>query len=252
MLNNHTTEGLKKLRLSHMARGLAEQLRNPEYEGIPLEERLGMLVDAELTERENSRRERNLRAAKMKERATVEGIDFGPRRGLDRAQVLGLAQGRWVEAAQSVLVTGATGVGKTYVACALATAAIRCGYSALYLRAPRLFEMLEISRADGRYASLMGSLARTGVLVIDDLALRPLSTQQAADLLEIIEDRHSIRAMIIASQLPVASWHSAMGEEQTVADAIMDRVLSRAHRIEMGGESRRSREVDQTDSQPSQ
>lgn len=238
MLLNTTIEGLKTLRLDAMAAALAEQHEQAAYSGLGFEERLGLLVDRELTERSSRRLERCLKTARLRTPATVEDIDFRHPRGLDRAQILTLAQAHWAQHHQPIVITGPTGAGKTYLACALAHSAIRHGHTALYLRAPRMFDDLAIARADGRLSRLMATWARTGVLVIDDLLLRPLTPDQAADLLEVIEDRARLRATIVTSQLPVSHWHEAIGDP-TIADAALDRLLENAHRIELAGESMR-------------
>src|SRR5581483_2018761 len=188
MLISPTLDKLVRLRLSGMARALAEQQEQPTYQGLGFEDRLGLLIDRELQDRENRRLGRFLRVAKLRSNACVEDVDFHHPRGLDRAQVLHLARCEWVDGHQQVLVIGPTGSGKTYIACALAHAAIRCGHSALYQRAPRMIEDLITARADGRIARLTATLARIGVLIIDDFALQPLTSQQAAELLEVIED----------------------------------------------------------------
>lgn len=238
MLTNATLDGLHALRLPGMARGLVEQREHPDYNALSFEERLGMLIDRELTERQNRRLERALKAARLRVAATVEGIDFRRPRGLERAQVLSLAESHWVSSHHSLVIVGATGLGKTYLACALAHAAIRRGHSALYLRAPRLHDEIALARADGRLARLLAAWARVDVLVIDDFVLRPLGPDQAADVLEVIEDRVQLRSTIVTSQLPVVMWHEALGEP-TVADGILDRLLENVHRIELRGESMR-------------
>lgn len=242
MLTSPTLDRLFALNLAGMARALAEQRENPAYTELPFEDRLGLLVDREATERENRRLERYLRAAKLRVAASVEDIDFRALRGLDRGLVLELASARWVAAHQQVLVTGPTGVGKTYLACALAAAAIRAGHTALYLRVPRLLAEIGTARVDGRLARLLAAWARIEVLVLDDFALQPLTDAQAADLLEVIEDRAGLRSTIVTSQLPVALWHEGLGEP-TVADAICDRLLAGAHRIELRGASLRRTET---------
>jgi DNA replication protein DnaC len=167
MLNNQTIEGLYALKLPAMASGLIDQKERPEYDGLSFEERLGLLVDRELAERDNRRLERYLRQAKLRTNAVVEDVDFRRRRGLDRAEFLGLAEAGFVKSHHDIVVVGPTGLGKTYLACALANAAIRRGHTALYLRAPRMLEELSIARVDGRFGRLMASWARIDVLVID-------------------------------------------------------------------------------------
>ncbi len=238
MLNNQTVEGLHALRLSAMASGLIEQRERPDYQALSFEERLGLLVDREIAERDNRRLERYLKQARLRTNAVVEDVDFRRRRGLDRAQFLGLAEAAFVKSHHDVAIVGPTGLGKTYLACALANSAIRAGHTALYLRAPRMLEELSIARVDGRFGRLMASWSRIDVLVIDDFLLRPLDSDQAADMLEVIEDRTGLRSTIFTSQLPIALWHEALGDP-TIADALMDRVLEKLHRIELEGESMR-------------
>lgn len=238
MLATQTVEGLHALRLSAMARGLLEQRERPDYEALSFEERLGLLVDREITERQGRRLERNLKQAKLRTQAVIEDVDFRRPRGLDRAQVLNLAESHWVPAHHSIVVVGATGLGKTFLACALAHSAVRHGHSALYLRGPRLLDEIAIARADGRLPRVMAAWARVDVLVIDDFVLRPLAPDQGADVLEVIEDRAQLSSTIVTSQLPVAMWHEALGEP-TVADGILDRLLENVHRIELSGESLR-------------
>lgn len=241
MLINPTLQKLNDLGLSGMAFAFGQQLGQPEYLELSFEDRLGLLVDREAQDRDNRRLQRNLKTAKLRAQACIEDLDFRRSRGLDRSTMLSLAEAHWVEDHRDILVTGATGVGKTFLACALAQAALRHHHRALYLRVPRLLEDVRIARADGRLPRLLASWSRFEVLVLDDLALRPLAAQQAADLLEIIEDRHQRRSTIVASQLPVSHWHDALGEP-TVADAILDRLVHGAYRIELQGDSfRRAR-----------
>lgn len=238
VLNHQTIDGLHALKLEAMAAGVAEQAASAAHQGLSFEERLGLLVDRELAEREDRRLARYLKTAKLRSDAVIEDIDFRRRRGLERPEVLGLAESGWVRAHHNIAVVGPTGVGKTFLACALANAAIRRGHTALYLRAPRMLDELALARVDGRFQRLTASWARIDVLVIDDFLLRPLSADQAADVLEVIEDRAGLRSTVITSQLPIAMWHEAMAEP-TVADAVLDRVLAHLHRIELSGESMR-------------
>jgi len=241
VLDNQTIEGLYALKLPAMAAGLTEQATSATYGELSFEERLGLLVDRELTERENRRLERYRKSAKLRSDAVIQDVDFRRRRGLERSMILSLAEAGWVRNHHSVAIVGPTGVGKTYLACALANAAITRGHTALYLRASRMLDQLAIARVDGRFARLIASWARIDVLLIDDFVLRPLSSDQAADILEIIEDRAGLRSTIITSQLPISTWHEALGEP-TIADAVMDRVLENLHRIELDGESMRRSE----------
>jgi DNA replication protein DnaC len=238
VLNHQTIEGLYALKLPAMAAGLIEQGESASHGALSFEERLGLLVDRELAERESRRLERYLKTAKLRSNAVLEDVDFRRQRGLDRPVVLGLAESAWVTSRHNIAVVGPTGVGKTFLACALANCAIRRGHTALYLRASRMLDELAVARLDGRFQRLTASWARIDVLVIDDFLLRPLTPDQAADTLEVIEDRAGIRSTIITSQLPIALWHEAMGEP-TVADAVLDRVLQNLHRIELEGESMR-------------
>lgn len=243
MLINATMEQLRELSLSGMAHALAEQLENPEYQALTFDERLGLLLDREVQDRFNRRLDRNLRSAKLRTTACVEDINFRKQRGLDRSVVMSLASAQWVAAHQNILIVGPTGIGKTFVGCALAHAAVRAGYTTLYLCAPRMFDDLLIARGDGRWARMVAAWARIDVLLIDDLVLRPLTPAQAADLLEVIEDRSQRRATIVTSQLPIGEWHAALGDP-TLADAILDRLTNNAHRIELRGESLRRDEAD--------
>lgn len=238
MLNHQTIEGLYALKLPAMAAGLAEQAGSASHQGLTFEERLGLLVDRELAERDSRRLERYLKVAKLRANAVIEDVDFRRHRGLDRPVILGLAESAWVANAHNVTVVGPTGVGKTFLACALANSAIRRGHTALYLRASRMLDELAVARLDGRFGRLTASWARIDVLVIDDFLIRPFTADQAADTLEVIEDRAGLRSTIITSQLPIAAWHQAMSEP-TIADAVLDRVLSNLHRIELQGESMR-------------
>lgn len=247
MLTNQTIGKLGALGLNAMAVGLVDQLDNPGlYEELSFADRLGLLIDREADARDSKRLATRLKAAKLRYQASVEDIDFTTPRGLDRSVVITLAEARFVEAHQNVLITGATGCGKSYVACALANAAIRRGHTALYLRTPRLVDDLAIGRADGRYARLLSQIAKVSLLVLDDFLLSPANTEASRDLLEVIEDRTELRSTIAVSQLPIDKWHPAMADP-TVADALLDRLCHRAHRIALKGASMRRRQTPTAD-----
>jgi len=239
VLNEPTMDKLMALRLNALAAAWTEQQRSPESNSLCFDERLGLLVDAEWLDRQNKRLGRVLREAKLRlGHACIEDIDYPARRQLDRALVRQLATCTWVEQHHNVVITGPTGVGKTYLACALAQQACRKGYRALYRRVPRLFDELALARADGTYPRLLTRLARIDVLVLDDWGLAPLADLQRRDLLEIIDDRHGNRSTILSSQIPVGKWHDHLGDP-TIADAICDRLLHNAHPLVLQGPSRR-------------
>ena len=240
MLTHPTVDRLQQLRCAGMARALTEQLASTEVDALSFEERLGLLVDRELTERHSRQLTNRLRRARLKHDACIEDIDFRHPRGLDRQLVLSLADGRWVREHLNVLICGPTGVGKSWIACALAHSACRNGHSALYLRVSRLLSALAITRADGRYPKLLESLAKTDVLVIDDWGLAPFSAENRHDLLELLEDRHAVRSTVVTSQLPGDKWHDAVGDP-TLADAILDRLVHNAYKLELKGDSMRKR-----------
>jgi DNA replication protein DnaC len=239
MLTSPTMEQLHALKLSALASAWTEQQQQADMTALAFDERFGLLVEAEWRARENKRLARALQEAKLKlAQACIEAIDYPARRELDKALIRQLATCRWVEEHHTVILVGATGTGKSFIACALAHQACRKGYRALYRRASRLFHELTLARADGTYVRLLGKLARVDVLVIDDWALVPVQDQERRDLLEIFEDRYGTRATILTSQLPPAQWHDYLGEA-TLADAICDRLLHNAHRIVLKGPSRR-------------
>jgi DNA replication protein DnaC len=239
MLTEPTIDKLKGLNLDTMANAFDEQQRTPDVARLTFEERFGLLVDAEWIARENKRLTRRLQEAKLRlTQACIEDIDYAARRELDKATMRQLATCRWIQEHQNVVITGATGTGKTYLACALAQQGCRKGFRALYRRASRLFDELTLAHADGSYAQFLSRMARIDVLVIDDWALTPARDTERRDLLEILDDRCGNRSTIMTSQLPTAKWHDHLGDP-TVADAIADRVLHSAHRIVLKGPSKR-------------
>lgn len=243
MLNEPTIEKLKMLRLHAMAEAWAAQQTQPDIATLSFDERFGLLVDAEWLHRENTRLQRALKEAKLRlSAACVEDIEYAAKRELDKALIRQLASCRWVAEHQNVIISGKTGTGKTYIACALAQQACRKGYRAIYRRAPRLFQELTLARADGSYARLLARLARTDVLIIDDWALSPLTADQRNDIFEILEDRYGGRSTIFASQLEAKCYHEYLGDP-TVADAVCDRLIHNAHRIVLSGPSRRKEEA---------
>ena len=239
MLNEPTLEKLRDLRLNALAQTWCEQRKDPKITDLAFDERFGLLVDAEWIDRQNKRLARNLREAKLRlSDACIEGIDYPPRRKLDKAVIRSLASCAWIQEHQNVVITGPTGVGKTYIACALAQQACRKGYRALYRRVPRIFDEILLARADGTYPRWLAKVARFDVVVLDDWGLVPLADSERRDLLEIMEDRYGNRSTILTSQMPVAQWHDQVGDP-TIADAFCDRLLHNAHRIELHGPSRR-------------
>ena len=239
MLSPPTMEQLQALKLAAMAAAWTAQQQEAAMSQLSFDERFGLLVDAEWLARENARMTRTLKAAKLKlSQACLEALDYPARRELDKALVRQLATGRWIAEHHHLLITGATGTGKTFVACALAHQACRQGYRALYWRVSRLFHALAIARADGTYTRLLAKLARVDVLLLDDFGLVPLQEPERRDLLEILEDRYGTRSTIITSQVPPAHWHEYLGDP-TLADAICDRLLHNAHRLVLKGPSRR-------------
>lgn len=240
MLQQPTIESLHQLRLYGMARGLQEQMQTREYQELSFDERLALLIDREVTEQQNRRLEFRLRQARLRQTAVLEDIDFRTHRGLHKADFLELANCNWLKNHQNILLIGPTGVGKSYLACALAHKACREGYSVQYHRVTKLLHELGIARGDGRYLRLLKSLSRIDLLLLDDFGLENFTKDQRHDLMEIFEDRDDRRSLIITSQVPVDNWHGLIGDP-TMADAILDRVIHQAHIINLKGESMRKK-----------
>ena len=239
MLNSPTVEKLRAMKLQAMLAAWEAQQQDPSSASLTFDERLALLIDAEWLARENRRLARALQEAKLRpSHACLEAVDYGPRRGLDKSQLRQLATCRWVADHQAVLIYGACGTGKSFLACALAHQACRHGYRALYWRTSRLFHELTLARAAGTYPRLLARLARVDVLVLDDWGLAPIQDQERQDVLEILEDRYGLRSTVITSQLAPALWHDYVAHP-TLADAICDRILHHAHRVELKGDSMR-------------
>ena len=242
MLIHPTIERLRALGLSAMADAFIELQNVPDAAALTREDWLGLLVDREATSRENKRLARRLREARLRQSAVVEDVDFRAHRGLDRALFLKLATCQWIQDHHHLCVIGPTGIGKSWLACALGHKGCREGFSVLYKRASRLFTDLAQARGEGRLPRLMTTLERTRLLIIDDWGPEPLNAEQRRDLLEIVDDRYDRGSLLITSQVPVNRWHEVIGDP-TLADAILDRIIHRAHRIELKGPSLRRRVV---------
>jgi DNA replication protein DnaC len=247
-MNEHTLTQLRSLRLDGMVHALQEQISSTPASALSFDERLTLLVQREVAWRDERRVERLLKAAKLKvSSACIQDIDWRASRSLDRSLVTALSGGDWIRHAQNLLITGATGCGQTWLGCALAHQAARMGFSVLYTRAGRLFDELQVAHGDGSFARRMSQLAKLDLLLIDDFAISPMGALQRNDLLEVLDDRVGTRSTLITSQLPVKAWHTYL-DDPTLADAILDRIVHRSHRIELKGatlrENRRMTKVD--------
>jgi DNA replication protein DnaC len=239
MMLEVTLSKLHQMKLSGMAEALTEQNQSAMYSDLPFEERLGLLIDREMTARDNRRLTNLLRGARLRySHACAEEIDFRTPRCLSKDIILSLMQNGWVKGKQNVIITGPTGSGKTFIACALANSACRNGHSAHYIRLPRLLEEMNIARGDGSYGKLLARLAKYALLIIDDWGLAKLNDKERRDILEVLEDRHGISSTIVSSQIPMGKWHDIIGDP-TIADAVLDRLIHNAHTITMKGESMR-------------
>jgi len=238
LLTHPTLEQLRQLGLAGMARAFEELAANTRGAELDHAEWLGLLLDREMADRQDRRLMARLRYARLRHNAAVEDVDYRTARGLDRALFQKLAQGNWIKEQQNLIIIGPSGVGKSWLACALGHRACRDNLSVLYQRIPRLFSDLVLARGDGRYARLMRALGGVKLLILDDWGLEPLTAEQRHDLLEIVEDRYGRGATLITSQIPVDRWHDLIGDP-TLADAILDRVVHNAHRIQLRGDSLR-------------
>jgi DNA replication protein DnaC len=233
-----TIEKLRALRLGVMADALGAQLRLPEIDALPFSERLALLVDVQHSAMLNAALEQRLRRAGMRQSACVENMDLRTPRGLDRSSIQALAAGQWIRQHRNVLITGPSGIGKSWIACALGNQAARDGVSVLYKRLSRRLDELAVARLHGRQARALKTLARTRLLILDDWAMVKLTADQRRDLMEVIDDRHGRASTIVATQIPLERWHDQIGDP-TYADAILDRLVHNAYRFELKGESMR-------------
>lgn len=237
MLMEQTMEKLVGMRLHGMVKALRQWQEGPRDTQFEATDLVGLLADAEWTHRENNRLTARLRKAKFKfKEACIEDIIYRPGRGLMKTTINELSSSRWVATRKTIILTGPTGVGKSYIACALGQKACRDGFGVLYKRTSRLFDELTQARADGTYASCLRALLKAPVLILDDFCMQPMTAKERRDLIEVLEDRYSVCSTVIASQLEPDQWHAAIGDE-TTADSICDRLVHGAHRLKLGGES---------------
>ena len=250
MLMHPTLDQLQQLGLQGMARAFAELEANPSTAGLSHAEWLALLLDRDATDRYDRRLRSRLRYARLRHQAVVEDVDYRAARGLDRVLFQTLAGGRWIEEAQNLIIEGPTGVGKSWLACALGQKACRDNRSVLYQRLPKMFADLALARGDGRYPRLMRAIGGVKLLILDDWGLEPLTPEQRHDMLEIVEERYGHGATLITSQIPVDRWHDLIGDP-TLGDAILDRLIHNAHRLQLSGESLRKKVVQAAPARPS-
>ena len=234
MINEQTVTKMNELKLFGMVKGFSERINQAKQTELSNSEFVGLLIDDEKIYRENQKMSRMLKNAKLRQQACLEEVDYTHPRGLSKQVIVELNRNQWLSSQQNVLITGSTGLGKSWLACALGNQACRAGYSTLYLRVPRLFEQLHIARADGTHFKLLSRLAKVSVLILDDFGLSPLADIERKDFLEIAEDRYGNGNLIVTSQFSTKEWHQLIGEP-TIADAILDRIFHNAHKIELKG-----------------
>ena len=238
MLLQPLMDKLTQLHLPAFRRGIEEQITNPKYADLPFEERLAMLVDLELLQRDNSRLRRRLKKAHFHLDATLEDFDFSPLRGVDKHQVLELSHGAWITNKLNMIISGSTGAGKTYLGCALGHSSCRNDFFVRYFRAPRFLQDLKLAHADGSYPKLLAALARFDLVIFDDWLRDALSLAQSQDLLDILDDRYGRSSTMVVTQIPVDAWHERI-PDPTLADAILDRLVNNSYRLQLAGESQR-------------
>ncbi len=238
MLKNPTIEKLTTLGLNGIIRALEQQNQMQDVQTLSFEDRLALLIDAECSERDTTQFNKRLKYAKLRDSACIEDIDFKGNRGIDKRLITQLAEGQWLKERRNVLITGKTGVGKTYLACALGQKACRLNYSVVYFRAPRFFQELTVARLKNTYQSILSRLQKNNLLILDDFALVPITEEQCRDMLEVADDRSGSGSFIISSQLPVKEWYQTFANA-TLADAILDRVVHGSYRLDLSGPTRR-------------
>ena len=248
MLKQPTLEKLQSLKLTGMLKAYTEQMEMPDCEPLAFDERFGLLLDREACERDNRRLTYRLRKAKLRLAACLEDIDYRLPRGLEKSAMLSLASCGWIRTHDNCIITGPTGAGKTYLACALGQKACREDHSVLYMRVPRLFRDLAVARGDGRYTKMLAAFARVDLMILDDWGTARLTDEQRRDVFEILEDRYDRKSTLVTAQLPVKHWHETIGDP-TLADAILDRLIHNAHKISLKGESMRRKKKRLTNSQ---